>query len=114
MINKHTFYKHPEKPSCTDLILTNCLRSFQNSCVIETGLSGFHKMVTTAMKIFTRDYNFLVITLSGSLYKILFQRIWKEIVTIITLILLFLPKTFLIRFFMEKELCEWKTFTIYK
>ena len=33
-----------------DLILTNCPHSFQNSCVIETGLSDFHKMVVTVMK----------------------------------------------------------------
>ena len=50
MINKLTCYKNPEKPSCIDLILTNFPRSFQNSCVIETGLSDFHKMVTTVMK----------------------------------------------------------------
>ena len=50
MINKPTYYKNPEKPSCIDLILTNCSRSFQNSCVIETRLSDFFKMVTTVMK----------------------------------------------------------------
>ena len=30
--------------------MTNCPRSFQNSCAIETGLSDFHKLVVTAMK----------------------------------------------------------------
>ena len=50
MINKPTYYKNPEKLSCIDLILTNCPRSFQNSCVVETGLSDFHKIVTTVMK----------------------------------------------------------------
>ena len=50
MINKPTCYKNPDRPSCTDLILTNCPRSFQTSCVIETGLSDFHKMVVTVMK----------------------------------------------------------------
>ena len=50
MINKPTCFKNPEKPSCIDLILTNCPRSFQNSCVIETGLSDFHKLVVTFMK----------------------------------------------------------------
>ena len=44
MINKATCYKSPDKPTCIDLILTNCSGSFQNSCVIETGLSDFHKM----------------------------------------------------------------------
>ena len=50
MINKPTYYKNPDRPSCIDLILANCPRSFQNSCVIETGLSDFHKMVVTVMK----------------------------------------------------------------
>ena len=50
MINKPTCYKNPEKSSCIDLILNNCPRSSQNSCVIETGLSDFLKMVTTVMK----------------------------------------------------------------
>ena len=50
MINKPTCFKNPEKPSCIDLISTNCPRSFQNSCIIETGLSDFHKLVVRVMK----------------------------------------------------------------
>ena len=50
MINKPTCYKNPDKPTCIDLILTNCPGSFQNSCVIGTGLSDFHKMIVTIMK----------------------------------------------------------------
>ena len=50
MINNPTCYKNPDKPTCIDLILTNCPGSFQNSCVIETGLSDFHKMIVTVMK----------------------------------------------------------------
>ena len=51
MINRPTCYKNPEKPSCIDLILINCPRKFQNSCATETGLSDFHKLVVTVMKI---------------------------------------------------------------
>ena len=47
MINRPTCFKNPEKPY---LILTNCPRSFQNSCAIEAGLSDFHKLVVTVMK----------------------------------------------------------------
>ena len=50
LIKEPTFYKHPEKLSCIDLILTNKSHSFQNSCVIETGLSDFHRMILTATK----------------------------------------------------------------
>ena len=45
-------YKNPEKPSYIDLILTNRPRSFHRSHIIDTGLSDFHKMTATVMKIF--------------------------------------------------------------
>ena len=50
MIIKPTCYENPDKPTCIDLILTNCPGSFKNSCVIETGLSDFHTMIVTVMK----------------------------------------------------------------
>ena len=50
LIRELTCYKNPEKPSCIDLILTNKPHSFQNSGVIETGLSDFHKMTVTITK----------------------------------------------------------------
>ena len=50
MINKPSCNKNPDKPTFIDLISTNCPASFQNSCVIETGLSDFHKMIVTVMK----------------------------------------------------------------
>ena len=63
MIHKLACYKNLEK-----LNKANCRRSFQKSYVIETSLSGFHKMVTTVMKttfrkmepkvVRYRDYNF--------------------------------------------------------
>ena len=63
MINRPTCFKNPEKPFCIDLIQTNCLRSFQNSCPIETGLSDFHELLVTDMKTtckkITTKYNYL-------------------------------------------------------
>ena len=50
LIKDAACYKNPENPSSTDLILTNNPRRFQKSCVIETGLSDFHKMIVTVMK----------------------------------------------------------------
>ena len=43
-------FKNPENPSCIDQILTNNPCLFQNSWVIEIGLSDFPKMVMTVMK----------------------------------------------------------------
>ena len=50
LIRKPTCYKNPIKPSCIDLILTNKEKSFQNSNVYETGLSDFHKLTVTVLK----------------------------------------------------------------
>ena len=43
---------HYESPSYTDLILSNSHHNFQNSRVIETGLSDFHKMIVSVRKTF--------------------------------------------------------------
>ena len=50
MIKHKTCFKNPENPTCTDLILTNSPRSFQNSRVFETGHSDFHNLTITALK----------------------------------------------------------------
>ena len=52
IIKDKTCFKNPHKPLCIDLFITNRLKSFQNSMVIETGLSDFHKMSLTVMKVF--------------------------------------------------------------
>ena len=51
LINTFTCYKNPANPTCIDLILTNKARSFKTTCVIETGLSDFHKMTLAIMKV---------------------------------------------------------------
>ena len=40
----------PRKPKQLEIILRNKSLNFQNSCVTETGLSNFHRMVVTVMK----------------------------------------------------------------
>ena len=50
LIKDYTCYKSVENPSCIDLILTNRPKCFQNSMVIETGLSDFHKLTVTVLK----------------------------------------------------------------
>ena len=50
LIKEPTCFKNPENPTCIDLILTNKPLSFKNTYVIETGLSGFHKMIVAVMK----------------------------------------------------------------
>ena len=50
LITWPTCWKNPSKPTCIDLILTNRSTFFQNTNVIETELSDFHKMVVTIMK----------------------------------------------------------------
>ena len=52
LIKEATCFKNPHKPSCIDLILTNKNKSFQDSTVVETGLSDFHKLTITVLKLF--------------------------------------------------------------
>ena len=50
MIKVPKCYRDTDNQSCTDLILTNKLRNFQNSCIIETLTSYFHKMTVSAWR----------------------------------------------------------------
>ena len=52
LIKVSTCYKNSSNPTCIDLILLNHPKSFQNSNVYETGLSDFHKLTFTVLKIF--------------------------------------------------------------
>ena len=52
LINDKTCFKNLQNPSCIDLMITNRPKSFQSSVVLETGLSDFHKMTLTVMKVF--------------------------------------------------------------
>ena len=48
---KTTCFKNIDHPSCIDLILTNKPGSFQNTLVIQTALSDFHRLTVTVMKV---------------------------------------------------------------
>ena len=50
-----TCYKNPLNPSCIDLIITNKPNSFQDTNVIKAGLSDFHKLTISVMKMFLRN-----------------------------------------------------------
>ena len=62
LIKDNTCFKNPEKPSCIDLIITNRPKSFQNSMTLETGLSDFHKMTLTVIKVFYKKQKPTIIT----------------------------------------------------
>ena len=49
IVKEPTCYKNLENCSCIDLFLTNYPRSFHNTCLYETGLSDFHKLVVTIL-----------------------------------------------------------------
>ena len=52
LIKGPTCYKNPDKPSCIDLIISNRSKNFHLSHIVETGISDFHKMTVSVMKIF--------------------------------------------------------------
>ena len=48
LVKENTCFKGP--PKCYDLILTNCKYNFQNTIVVTSGFSDFHKMTVTVLK----------------------------------------------------------------
>ena len=50
LVKDETCFKNPDNPSCIDLLITNKKGSFQNTSVFWTGLSDFHKMAVTVLK----------------------------------------------------------------
>ena len=52
IVKDKTCFKSPIIPTCIDLMITNRPKSFQESEVIETGLSDFPKMNLTVMNVF--------------------------------------------------------------
>ena len=67
LIKEPTCFKSIENPTLIDLILTNKWRSYQNSTVIETGLSDYRKLTITVMRCFFQKQS--PITISYRDYK---------------------------------------------
>ena len=54
LIKQPTCFKNPANPSCIDHFITNKPNCFQNTIVIETSISDFHKLVTVMKAKFTK------------------------------------------------------------
>ena len=50
IVKETTCFKNALNPSCIDLFITNSSLSFHNTIAVTYGLSDFHKMVITIMK----------------------------------------------------------------
>ena len=57
IVKDTTCLKNHINPTYVDLIITNRPKSFQESEIIETGLSDFHKMSLTVMRLFYNKQN---------------------------------------------------------
>ena len=53
----NTCFKNALNPGCSDLFITNGPLSFQNTIAVSNGLSEFHKMVITVMKMAFRKHS---------------------------------------------------------
>ena len=51
-----------KKPSCIDLVIANRSKCFQNSVTLQTGLSDFHKITLTVMKVFYIKQKLITVT----------------------------------------------------
>ena len=50
IVKEPTCFKNINNPSCIDLFLTNCPKSFQNTISLKNELSDFHNMIVTVYK----------------------------------------------------------------
>ena len=50
LVRDNTCFKSLKNPSCIDLFLTNCHKSFQTTNAISAGMSDHHKMIGIVMK----------------------------------------------------------------
>ena len=53
LVSEPNCFENPDKPSCINLFLTNCLGSLQDTQLIETGFSDFHKRNLTVLKMYS-------------------------------------------------------------
>ena len=65
LVKEPTCYKNPYNPSCTDPFLTNAPQNLQNTITIEIGISDFHKMVITVLKVFYKKQKPRIIQYKG-------------------------------------------------
>ena len=75
LVKEPSCYKNPDNPSCMDLFLKNRPKCFQSVMTMETGISDFHIMVITVLKIFYKKEKPKIIhyrnhkTFSANLFK---------------------------------------------
>ena len=50
IVKQNNCFKNTLNPSCIDLFITNSPLSFQTTIAVSNGLSDYHKMVITVMK----------------------------------------------------------------
>ena len=48
---KPTCFNNFNNPSCIDIFLTNSSKSFEKLLTLETGMSDFHKLIITILKV---------------------------------------------------------------
>ena len=78
LIKNPSCFKNHDKPTYIGRILTNQSRSFQSSCVIDTGLSDFHRLTVTVLKTYFKRQE-LNVTMYRD-YKKLSNEIFREFV----------------------------------
>ena len=52
IVKQKTCFKNPDRPTCSNLILTKSSRSFQDTYAVETELSDFHKLLVTVLSLY--------------------------------------------------------------
>ena len=85
LVNKPTCFKKTINPSCIDLILTNRKDSFQETIVLETGISDHLNMIVTTLKACSKKQSPKIITYRiDNSFIIIFSQMKTHIITTAT------------------------------
>ena len=79
LIKQPTYYENPNSPTCIDLVLTNVPRTYQSTCIIETGLSNYHLTTLTVMRKFFKKIRPRII--NYRCFKQFSNKAFREILT---------------------------------
>ena len=78
-----TCFKNLLKASCIDLLMTSRPKSFQDSMAVEIGLSDFHKMTLTVMKVFYKKNKKQTLSRIGIINTFLMKRLCLTLKTVL-------------------------------
>ena len=84
ILSKNQCFKNPYNPSGINLLLTNRSKCFQGTMTMETGISDFHKIVATVLKIVYKKQKLKIVDYRN--YETVIANLFKEELNVLLII----------------------------